>query len=389
MYHWIVPSSSGIPIFSQEDMLDAFMNVDTLWIGDSTTRRAYATLYAILNHTSNTSSSETSINDIPEVELGHPNVIDMNKFAHNLEPSCEDRKAHNNATFSRPGMHDLWTVQAVCRSLPRRRKRSKIHEDIDDDDTTTATTTTAMGNNNHSSSFSSSLFDYARVDCLRDLHRIAELEDVLKRYSLIIIGVGIHDALRKNNCRMSQSVPKVNSPPVENETLLPEEEEEQGQDSIMSIEDVFDQYGWKGVEDIATALQRVHSHDDLDEDGNLVASRTTAVLWRTTGFSWNAPNETTRDVLQMNEKAKINVADRLERQIQNASSTNNKNGRIQIVDWGTAIYPRSFRPNRIEGDLAPHYGLEARLLMVQMTTQQVLDIFSMEKEEEEEAEDAR
>lgn len=50
------------------------------------------------------------------------------------------------------------------------------------------------------------------------------------------------------------------------------------------------------------------------------------------------------------------------------------NGTVGLVDWGSAIYPRSFPPERIEGDMGPHYGLEARLLMAQMTTQQLFNI---------------
>ncbi|KAL9183153.1 hypothetical protein ACHAXT_004940 [Thalassiosira profunda] len=40
-------------------------------------------------------------------------------------------------------------------------------------------------------------------------------------------------------------------------------------------------------------------------------------------------------------------------------------GNMTLVDWGSVISDRSFPPNRIEGDLAAHYGLEARLLFIQ------------------------
>lgn len=39
-----------------------------------------------------------------------------------------------------------------------------------------------------------------------------------------------------------------------------------------------------------------------------------------------------------------------------------------LVDWGRQIYPRSIGDQRIVGDLAAHYGLEARTLFAQMLT---------------------
>ena len=339
---WMVPSFSGIPMFSQQDMLDAFSQVDTLWIGDSTTRRAYATLYSILNHSwadcpphdvsncRNSSSRRSSVDGTESIsidELNAPKVIDVNKRGYLGiidETSCVDRRAEANATYFKPGMHELWDNHSLCRTLPNveyQRERTRR---------------TGAG----------ALFDFAKANCFQELEWISKLEHELKRYSLIIIGLGLHDAIR----RCSVPMPKVKVP-LEEMKVVPRSSK--GQTSYMSLQDVFRKYGWKGAEDISTVMQRVH-----DESGS---DQKTTVFWRTTGFSEDAKVNQTRSILDMNQDAKTLVA----------HQPTNRTGSMGIIDWGTAIFPRSFPPHRITGDISPHYGLEVRLLMAQMTTQQV------------------
>ncbi len=326
---WMVPSYSGIPMFSQHDMLQAFSQVDTLWIGDSTTRRAYATLYSILNHSmtycpphddsicrnSSRRSSIDGTESISMIELNHPKVIDVNKMG-SLgiidEPSCMDRRAEAEATYYKPGMHELWDNHSLCRTLPNVYERQRTRK-------------TGAG----------ALFDFTRANCFQELQLISKLEHELKRYSLIIIGSGLHDAIRRSECAVP--IPKV-----------------KGQTGNMPLQDVFRKYGWKGAEDISTVLQRVH-----DESGS---DQKPAVFWRTTGFSETATADVTRTILDMNQEAKNLVAHQ---------PTNRIGSMLGMIDWGTVIFPRSFPPDRIKGDIWEHYGLEARLLMAQMTTQQV------------------
>ena len=45
---------------------------------------------------------------------------------------------------------------------------------------------------------------------------------------------------------------------------------------------------------------------------------------------------------------------------------------MTLVDWGGGMESRSYGENRIEGDLKPHYGLEARLLAIQQITHELL-----------------
>jgi len=46
----------------------------------------------------------------------------------------------------------------------------------------------------------------------------------------------------------------------------------------------------------------------------------------------------------------------------------NHNNQVQYIHWGGAMEPRSFGPARIHGDTEAHYGLEARLVFLQMLT---------------------
>jgi hypothetical protein len=41
---------------------------------------------------------------------------------------------------------------------------------------------------------------------------------------------------------------------------------------------------------------------------------------------------------------------------------------LTYIDWGGAVLERSFGPDRIAGDLAAHYGVEPRFVLMQMLT---------------------
>jgi hypothetical protein len=48
-----------------------------------------------------------------------------------------------------------------------------------------------------------------------------------------------------------------------------------------------------------------------------------------------------------------------------------QHAKVRYVDWGGAVIHRSFGDERIEGDIWTHYGLEARLVAVQMVANQL------------------
>lgn len=71
------------------------------------------------------------------------------------------------------------------------------------------------------------------------------------------------------------------------------------------------------------------------------------------------------DIAQENHHATLE----LNQAIMDAIDQNNE-PRLSYVNWGEAVAPRSFQ-ERIQGDLKPHYGLEPRLVLLQMVANQL------------------
>jgi hypothetical protein len=97
------------------------------------------------------------------------------------------------------------------------------------------------------------------------------------------------------------------------------------------------------------------------------------IIWRTWG-SPGATRHTPQQVQQYWEFANIHntyvkhILDVHEQQYWNNNhNTIRRVSAISYIDWGTAMYPRLLpESQRIQGDMDPHYGLEARLCFVQM-----------------------
>lgn len=296
---WISPS--GIPVYTREEMREVFSQFDTLWIGDSTTRRAFATIFALMNSTSSLISVDA---------LNSARVIDVNKYAYAGrvdEYSCiNERNISKSYYYNQSDMYDMWTNSSVCRRLAGRS------------------------------------FDFVKALCLKEISEIGPLYWDLKRYSLIIIGVGIHDALKPRGCLINVTEMDPNATINAN-------------DFVGNLERKADS-AWQGVLQMAKTIKEAHDNDQAP----------TAVIWRTTGFDSKSDGGTTDRVLHLNRMALDFV--------QNKSVLMSSNGTIGLVDWGAAIFPRSFSTEKIPGDLGAHYGLEARSLMAQMTTQQLQNI---------------
>jgi hypothetical protein len=94
------------------------------------------------------------------------------------------------------------------------------------------------------------------------------------------------------------------------------------------------------------------------------------IVWRTSGYMTRGDKE--RVVTEMNEKA----MDQIEEFAVSRSPKSTSN--LTYVDWGGAVHPRSFGGQRIKGDkkkgggdFKPHYGFAARLVLIQMMTNQL------------------
>ena len=82
------------------------------------------------------------------------------------------------------------------------------------------------------------------------------------------------------------------------------------------------------------------------------------VIWRTTGYSAEARTE--RSVDALNEYVKNKIRD-----------INHPN--LTYFDWSAAVRERSIGDDRLVGDLKPHYGLEPRLVAIQMLANTLRD----------------
>jgi hypothetical protein len=92
------------------------------------------------------------------------------------------------------------------------------------------------------------------------------------------------------------------------------------------------------------------------------------IVWRTSGFKASKIADAKEGfVAEMNGKA----MDQIEEIASGVSRSPSSASNLMYVDWGGAIHPRSFGNERIVGDMKPHYGLEARYVLVQMITNQL------------------
>jgi hypothetical protein len=99
------------------------------------------------------------------------------------------------------------------------------------------------------------------------------------------------------------------------------------------------------------------------------------IVWRTSGFMASGKEDEDFVVDKQNEDFVVNMngkaMDEIEEIVTGVGRSLNSTSNLTFVDWGGAVYPRSFGKSRIEGDMRPHYGLEARYVLVQMITNQL------------------
>jgi hypothetical protein len=260
--HWIAPHS--VPTYTPHEMRAIFQRHNVLWIGDSTCRRAYATMFAMLN--------ASNPLDVTTQEIDHAGIIDVNKRV--WKEVCTNRTFSNNT---------IMTHQNLCRHVPGAKA--------------------GYGK-----------FDMVGGACYKNIVGFVdrEVEQPLlleEQYSVIVISLGIWEAIRARDCGMPNTT---------------------GAADHLQL--------------ALNALQKLSSQ-----------SPSLTIMWRTVGFSSNAV-QSDKMLVNLNVMAK-------ERMI---NVTN-----MRVVDWGTVIHERSYGPKDISGDMAPHYGLEARTLMAQMLTHEV------------------
>lgn len=322
---WMPPP--GIPLYSVTDMIEFFSNHNVLWMGDSTMRRAYATLFAMMNATDkfNVGSDEVDsyrVIDInkPSYELTYPREHCVEARSTMMVSSWKeyDREGANrtmgrsNTTSAREEVWPRKNLFFLCRSVP-------FHPPPNSPNSINATNEVLNTSRGNSSTRPVppriGKFDYGASNCYKDIVAFQERDLQSNNitsgdYDLLVVGLGTHEAEGFGYCRKTK------------------------------------------YSNVSTELDRMHlALTKL----SAMSSPSFRVVWRTIGFHVDHMADST--VHQLNQAAKEYIETQ---------------PYMTYVDWAAVIAKRSFGKDRIRGDLNEHYGLEARLLFIQMLMHELL-----------------
>jgi len=263
---WMPPP--GYRLYETRELQDYFRQHSILFIGDSTARRQYATMYAIL-----TGNADNLLVE----ELDSSKVLDVNK------------KNKGEEVCSKEGID-------LCRNY-----------------------------------FLKKLFDLKSEACLDGILK-EEIQNpdfwsVSANYSLIIFVLGPWEIDNKVECGAGRLGRKTQTKQIFQSLF--------DSTSIGTIKTEFIWRTWG-----SPGRRDGRDHENL---WNLAVSHNNYVKYLV-------------DINEMEQK-----------------NRNQSMSMVSYVDWGQAMLPRLFPPTRIVGDIPPHYGLEARLMFVQMLTNHLVE----------------
>lgn len=303
--HWIPPP--GIPTYAADDFLAYFRTRNTLFIGDSTVRRAYASLFAAMT-TKDTSNVQVK-------SMDHISVLDVNKNPKTpYRESCKfpDRKFYNSSI--------------LCRNLPIILEKNNDLTDFNDD---------RDNLKKQQKQGQTGKFDYMRINCLPEIYKLfksnANIEGYWADYDLVVLSSGIWDVLPDRDC------------------------------GTMYI-NLFD---WKNSNPADYITKILHTLKEASSSELQIAVRTTGF---DAGHHHDKVDALTLElngaILHFFEKLEKESSSF-------GSPTKKDDHNMVLVDWGSVIRMRSNDRDRIEGDIKAHYGLEARLLFCQQLLHQL------------------
>jgi hypothetical protein len=371
---WIPPP--GWRIFSVEELQDIYKNKSILWIGDSTARRASLTLYAVLNHTL-PAAAAAAVAKANRSHNGDEGEADNN------DGSSSDRDPARHVSV--PALDDGSVIDLnkrrqtePCLRWPASLTREVAVPARDADSSSGSSSSGSSSSSSSSSSGSSSS------------------------------GNGTRREIEPQPINASSSAP----PPllVRNETLpgpqycraMPRDPSRSyllvGAACVEGVARVaeWERRGWSdysaGTDLWVMALGVWHADRPWDCDRtrplaeqvdvalralDLVLARRPelTVVWRTSGYSGKAGSRS-----DAAREFSRHLMDRLD---ERAAAAAGDGGvyRMTYVDWGSAVEPRSFGADRIAGDIHAHYGLEPRLVLVQMIANRLRDLERQQREE--------
>jgi len=334
---WIPPN--GRPTYSALDFLTYFQKRNVLFIGDSTARRAYATLYGAM--------TGDDLANIQSKEVEHYLVLDVNRAK--ITEKCElSDRAFYNTTFSSDleeevKLRESLTIFFLCRNLPLPSTATEAAEALK--------IQPIQGNKlGREKLFSPpKKFDFLRVNCVSTLlhlftprphnndtskfsddnsstksgtEKLPPFLPYLEDYDLVIIANGVY-VNQMNECGKTRT----------------EDNKIEAYNPLHELLHALKDASSPNLQ-IAYRTPGFYGADTMSEgEGNDVI--------------WNMINETK---IFFNELR--------------ASESNTAN--MTLVDWGSNIKKKSFGEERIEGDILAHYGLSARLLFTQQLLHELL-----------------
>jgi hypothetical protein len=259
--YWYPPE--GVPAYSTHQMRDILSTENTLWIGDSTARQDYQTMYQLVN--------ALDPFNVPRGNLEQ--FINKNKVARSEPPYIDIEALRTEITY-------MTLIDA-----------GQVHR---------------VGAGASSNMSNVGKLDLGpRSNCLPSLlFNNISWYDIHNNYSILILSVGIWEIKRVHDCNPSKNDP---------------------------------------AERLTNVLNTLVKHSGPE----------LYILWKNHGP--NASMDQFRQSEKLNHAAKIWF---LEHQPKY----------MDLVDFGGAVLSgnRTYGDDRITGDIPPHWGLEARLLCIQM-----------------------
>ena len=281
--HWVAPT--GVPTFTPRQLKAYYSQRNVLVIGDCTSRRMYTHLRFIMN----------AIN-LDDMKLRE---IEPDPFKVDVKVCSEDMGYRYISHM--PGRK--WGI--VCHNNTLESEDGNVDGKV-------------------TKYFK---FDHIFRTCFHSLEwfwRSDEsfLTEFVQNYDLIIIGMGIWEVCRPDDCRRNKH---------QNET------------SNMSAEE---------------SLQKAFENMENNNPDGL------QVVYRTSGFDATVDNQLIRSTNTLSYQFFYDLDQK--------SELGRYQKNLTLADWGGVMEARSFGEDRIEGYFHAHYGIEARHLAVQKVTHELV-----------------
>lgn len=329
---------NGVPTFTPANYRNYFVKRNTLFIGDSTFRRAYATLFAMMT------SCNDDDNNLKVKDLDSSTVIDFNKATkRSRKEVCDNplRIFHDQNYF-------------VCRDLLNAtswplcpKNHIQVNKTVLDVHATKNIIKDQFGR-----------FDFIQKNCLASVHDFfAEHGAFMNDYDLIIVGSGIWESLRPRDCKLN--IQHFNKELNVTSTFTLSQE--------MKIDVLLDILAVTSSPKLQIVL-RIPGFDLKNENDEVMLNIGHRMRNFIRNLNSSSPfSSSSYEFYQNKTKLPMNSL----KPYSNYNSYSwqkisaNTNFNVTFVDWQSVIAKRSFAEDRIRGDINPHYGLDARLLFAQ------------------------